>query len=165
MKKNKKLYIIGAVLIITAVGLAALYFLSDRQKFTSMRIDINNVKFDTSADTESIKSDNYCNRNNMKYSKGSLACHVGDTITYATNTKEIKKVTAQNTRKLISIGWQSNGSNLQLLKDSGYIMGELYTKGEFDCYQRYKPADGGRLVLEVGCSGPAKAEWFPVKTN
>ncbi len=164
-QKTKHLTILLLIVALFAVGagFASSYY-RDRQKYISAIEDIDYIVRQLSGSgTPSWDKNEYCLRNSLKYKKGKLFC-------YVTATKAIDGGTIKSNKinKIAEkIGWSLKGSNQEALNDSTtkYVLANLYSTGDMNCFARGAQGDNGQLNFEVGCYGPAKAEWFPVRES
>jgi len=162
MKKNKKpiktILLIVIFILLALVVVYSLGIIHDRQNFIKASRQseevINSIAKEGEADTK-----RYCQHNNLKYSKGTLSCFIISTKT--TGVSSLLKI-ANVARQT---GWNLTGNNDIALNDSQntYIIANLYKNGIMNCFIREKRLSTQQFELEVGCSGPAKAEWFPVR--
>lgn len=170
MKKNKKAIGVTAIIIIIIVIIFILvvaYIVNlyqDKQKFTNASVGINNIMKTLAVDDQYRKQD-YCIYNDLKYSKGKLLCFVTETAMlddYPQKGKEKKIETSTQDAR-----WMFRGNNSLALEDSTttYTIANLYKNGKLDCYIREQKINEHASKLEVGCSGSAKAEWFPVRES
>jgi len=159
MKKNKNNIIIAVVVVFVIGLITGLIYYKDKSKFSAASKDFNSITEALNLKPLSRQVQQYCMYNNQKYSKGQLSCltEVSLLVGSLPNSSELAKVTSE-------IGWISKGSNLDswVGVDSSYIYAHLYTKNELTCSIREKKAES-ELTIEIDCSGPAKAEWFPVR--
>lgn len=166
-KQNKKklsiTLLVVIIVMLIVVGVIGASFYKDRQNFNNASKDIHSI-FEALGYPISDKDTNqYCMYNNMKYSKGSLICTTESTLSvegFLFDGSKLDKTTS-------SVGWKFHGSNLGTWKkmNDQYIFANLYDKGELRCSIRIKTIDYNQSMVELDCSGPARAEWFPVKKD
>lgn len=161
MKKNKKIVIaISSLVVLVAIG-TSIYFLSDRQKFISEANNLN--EYITKIEGISLNEEKYCSYGHQKYSKGDLGCQVYYTFQ---DSSKISRET-ETAKYLESIGWQYKGDNtasVNAYSDVKYTAHKVFSHGSLGCTFS-SSNDNGTTIYEVGCYGPAKAEWFPVKKS
>lgn len=163
MKKNKKAWIVLVLVlaVILLAGLVGVGYYQDRQKFIEATNNVKAIVNLLSVSSAQSKQQ-YCQRNNIKYEKGSLLC--------TTETSLILGLNLYDDQSLIklakSAGWQYKGSNLDLWQsaDKTYKYAQLYKHKDTDCYIRAKSQDK-KEVLSVGCYASAKAEWYPIRNS
>ena len=161
-KKTKLLILAVALPVLLIVLVVGIGRYNDRQKFTVATKEIAQIAEQLKGNGSSEKKQEYCMRNDLKYSKGNLSC-----ITELILTNN-KKVNALEVDVAVNkVGWTSQGSNLESWKDADdkYILANTYTDNKVDCYVRAYEKQSVRYLITIGCSGPAKAEWFPVREN
>ena len=162
MNNNKKMLNITLLSILSIIlALGMIYgasLIKEKQSFMNA-LQQSETIIVSMTDKEGIESRQYCQRNNMKYSKGSLSCFVTSTkLISGSSQGQVEKVAQKN-------GWVFTGNNDIALNDSEntYTIANLYENGRLKCFIRQKKINDQQSVLEVGCSGSAKAEWFPVR--
>lgn len=164
MKKNKKktsiiLIILATLLLVT--GLSYAYNLhNNKQEFIQASKQTSGI-IDSIYNKGTTHAQQYCVYNNMKYSKGVLSCFVmSSKITSGSSQSQIIKAAEWGK-------WIFKGNNDIALNDSEntYTTANLYSNGKMGCFIREKRINDQHSELEVGCSGPAKAEWFPLKQD
>lgn len=167
-KNRKKLNITLLVVIVVMLsigGVVGVGFYKDRQSFKDASRDIHSIFEALDYHASSKDTTQYCMYNNMKYSKGKLLC-------FMTVSKNVKTADFQNDKEKISsvthtAGWTHEGSNSVALNSIGdvYLTADVYTKDPMNCFVREKQLSNEYSKIEIGCSGPARAEWFPVKKD
>ena len=163
MKKNKQIIKI-IILILLAIGMyIALMFAYDWYKYSSQNNKIKSyIELLQGVNKNTVASDNYCTYSHQKYSKGVLGC----SISYAVSSSSA--LLFQNSREEAEgFGWKYKWDNTvdnNKYSSENYIKSEVY---EFDgLYCSFVVKNAGTVYqYELGCSGPAKAEWFPVREN
>jgi uncharacterized phage-like protein YoqJ len=164
MKKNKKR--INTVLIAALVlllGVSVVYGVSainERKDFIQASKQSETI-INSIAKEGKLETQRYCQRNDMKYSKGILSCSViFKKTTEVSSRSQVTKATEQSK-------WIFKGNNDIALNDSEntYTIANLYNNGTLNCFVRERKLNDQHSELEVGCSGPARAEWFPVREN
>lgn len=171
MKKNKKaitlkspITIVVLLTLVYVVGYLTYHYFNDWLQFVDASKNIKSITLDSEFSRLNIKDDNYCMRNNMKFSKGTIGCTVSKNISYDKTIKPTQKLYDLNRSELKNKGWIERGENTESLKDYGYILARLYSYKKFDCFERYKD-EGAELKVEIGCFKTATREWFFIKTD
>ena len=164
MNKNKKktniILIATLTILLVVIVVYGGNIIKDRENFIQASKQsetiINSISKAGKSETQQ-----YCIYNNMKYSKGVLSCYV--TVTKITGIFPRSQIT----NALQQSKWIFRGNNDIALNDSEntYTTANLYNNGTLSCFVREKKLDDKHSKLEVGCSGPAKAEWFPVRKD
>lgn len=160
MKKNKILFLAIAI-VITVVMLVSYILVRDKNRFTAISNDIQSIASSFSG-IEKEYSNSYCQRNNLKYSRGSLGCVVETSIT----VKELGGNISHSNSSLSKVGWVAKGSNLDSWTsvDDSYISSNLYQKEKADCYVRVQEdRQDNKNIITIGCYSDALMEWFPVR--
>ena len=165
MNKNKKLIIAISLLVVLAIAGTAYYFLSDRQTYIAQDKNIKEYiqSLQASYPVEGVQSEKYCSYAHQKFSKGSLGCGVN--YTFYNAHKDV--ITADFDNKAANFGWIysfDNTAGNNKYSEQQYILSRVYKYKNITCGLHITKEDQ-RYKYQIGCSGPAKAEWFPVKTN
>ena len=160
MKKNKQIIKI-IILILLAIGMyIALMFTYDWHKYSSQNNKIKSyIESLQGVDKNTVASDNYCTYSHQKYSKGILGCNL--TYTFSTLGGEIS---FKNSQLLNKLDWKykfDNTKSINKYDNKNYLKHVVFETKDMTC--SYSIISGDKYELE--CSGPAKAEWFPVRDN
>ena len=167
MKKNKKKLSITLLVVIVVMlsvgGVVGVSFYKDRQSFKDASRDIHSIFEALDYHASSKDTAQYCMYSSMKYSKGKLSCTTEFTLSVESSSFDNSKLNKATS----DIGWMFHGSNLGTWKNvnSQYIFANLYDKGDLRCSIRVKNINDNQSMVEMDCSGPARAEWFPVKKD
>lgn len=167
-KNRKKLNITLLVVIVVMLsigGVVGVSFYKDRQSFKDASRDIHSIFEALDYRASSKDTTQYCMYSHLKYSKGNLTCYVSHSFMIK---NPVKNVISMSERKLEGVGWKKRGNNIDYFKekDETYVVANIFTdKNKLNCHSRYKLVAADVLAVEIGCSGPARAEWFPVKKD
>lgn len=155
---------VGCIITLLLSGTTA-YYLRDRQVVFGEDKNINQYIQELKASKliSDVQSEKYCSYTHQKYSKGSLGC----SIDYTFHSSDSDLITASFDRVATEFGWtflfdNTDGNNEY--SEKRYILSRVYIDQDRRCglhiYQEEQ-----KYKYEIGCSGPAKAEWFPVRED
>ena len=161
MKKNKKTLIGLSILTVTIVVVGGPFFFN-KLKFTAYSHETKNIARSIEG-IKRISENNYCQRNDLKYSSGSLGCSVEQYVTANKKSENLSRIETA----LKAAGWVKRGSNFSLWSqvDNSYKSATLYKNDGADCYIRIQEEQLNEQYFTIGCYASAKAEWFPVRDN
>jgi hypothetical protein len=159
MKKNKKIIMIVVASLLLVIIIVVSQLISDWYTFTSQDRKIKNyITSIEGVNKSKIVSDNYCSYSHQKYSKGALGCSIMYTFSvndgsFAFNNNQISK----------ELGWKyafDNTSSTNQYSDKKYTKHIVFEAKSMTCSYSIINKE-----YQLGCSGPAKAEWFPVRED
>lgn len=162
MKKNKKypFSITITVVLLVLTACTAYYFLSDRYTFISQKSNIEHyISAKTSA--KNVSSEQHCSYSHQKYSKGALGCDIDYMFSLSQNNQA-----DEDPYKIANkLKWAYKFDNTASVNEYGeekYLRHYVFEVDGLTCsYSLNKQGS----KIEIGCSGPARAEWFPVRGN
>lgn len=164
MKKNKKtIIILVGLLILLLAGVISYTYYQDKENFAQASQEVD-LLVNSVSGLKNIDKQQYCLRNNLKYEKGILSCYTAQSGIF-NNAQAISDNIINNVTQKVK--WQFKGNNFTALNDSSstYLVANLYTSNDFNCYIRQKYIDANQSLVEIGCSKIAKREWYPVKNE
>ncbi len=164
MKNNKKYLAIALMCGLIVIAGIVSAFLVDKMKFSGQDKNIKSyiAILDETQKIHDISMSKYCSYAHQKYSKGSLRCDLS--YKFSSEDEGIVKNSGDTASDFgWTFQWDNTVSNNKYSTEE-FIKSEVYTYKDLYCNFSVKKSSNS-YEYEIGCSGPAKAEWFPVKKN
>lgn len=176
-KTKKTLQLAGKLLLAVIVLSALAWYLvinpylirQEKQRFESASVELEKLAQQIQTKigpAQPVKSDNYCDRPNLKFAKGGLSCDVNIKLVYS-NLSYSEAYSRALETSLISSEPLRVGSvsmNEPIFTDSDkrqVIFQDTESYGDLSCFIAYEYSDT-TLIITLSCGGPVRAKLYPM---
>lgn len=162
MKKNKK-FLIPTLIVLAVCLYVAVPLLYDRWVYSSQDKKIKGYISSLKVAQGNVKAEKYCTYSHQKYSKGTLKCDVRYSFSYKNDSTLFDKSTTTAQEFGWKFKWDNAVTNNKYSTEK-FIKSEVYEYRHLLCsFVIIEKSDA--YEYQLGCSGRAKAEWYPVRNE